>query len=51
MADRQLSFVPAAGFAPGDTGSLLVIDFDVNNPGNRAMNYKWWWLPRSEDNS
>jgi len=51
MVDRHLSYIPAAGFAPGDAGSFWVTDLDVNNPGNQAMTYYLWWLPRGEDNS
>jgi hypothetical protein len=32
LVDRHLSFVPAAGLAPGDAGSFWVTDLEVNNP-------------------
>lgn len=49
--DRNLSFIPAAGLAPGDAGSFWVTDLDVNNSNTGAMTYELWWLPRGEDNS
>lgn len=49
--DRNLSFIPAAGFAPGDAGSFWITDLDVNNPNTEGMTYELWWLPRGEDNS
>jgi len=49
--ERVLSFIPAAGLAPGDAGSFWVTDLEVNNPNNETMTYELWWLPRGEDNS
>jgi hypothetical protein len=51
LVDRYLSFVPAAGLAPGDAGSFWVTDLEVNNPNGEATTYELWWLPRGEDNS
>lgn len=51
IVDRTLSYVPAAGFAPGDAGSFWVTDLDVNNPNGETMTYELWWLPRGEDNT
>lgn len=47
---RELSFVPAAGYAAGNAGSFWVTDLDVNNPGGQPMTYEIWWLPRQSPN-
>lgn len=47
----QAYFVSAAAFASGSGGAFFQTDFEINNGGTTAMNYKLVWLPRGEDNS
>ena len=47
----EFYFVAAAGNAGGAGGSQWVTDVEINNPDDDAMQYRFMWLPRDQDNS
>ena len=51
----RLLFIPAAALATGAEGSFFQTDVDVNStapgPSMMPVSYRFWWLPRGQDNS
>lgn len=45
------SFIPAAAYTEGLEGSLYTTDVDLSNAGSMAADYRFFWLPRGEDNT
>jgi len=42
----SLLFIPAAARAAGTEGSFFQTDVDLNNAGDRPVEYRFWWLER-----
>jgi polyhydroxybutyrate depolymerase len=49
MTHRQ--FIPAAAYAAGAEGAFFRTDVDLSNADLTQIEYRFFWLPRGEDNS
>ncbi len=47
----HLYLLPAAAKSAGAEGSFFLTDATVNNAGDAAATFAFWWLPRGADNS
>jgi len=44
------SIIPAAAYAAGAEGSFYETDVDISNAGSTDADYRFYWLPRGENN-